>query len=157
MNRQSMFLILSCLTGVLASAQSLKELPSIQPLAGVWKMGSGAKSFYEQWHWVSSEEIAGKSYKLKERDTIVFESTRIRSEAGQTNYLSQVKNQNGGKEIPFKLLTAANQTLVFENPTHDFPQRIIYQFITADSLHAWIEGNHDGKKEREDYFYSRVR
>ena len=139
------------------SAQSLKELPAIQHLAGLWKMGSDTKSFYEQWHWVSSEEIAGKSYKLKEKDTIVFENTRIKNQAGQISYLSRVKNQNGGKEIPFKLLTSANQTLVFENPTHDFPQRIIYEFISADSLHAWIEGIHNGKKEREDYFYSRSR
>jgi Domain of unknown function (DUF6265) len=140
-----------------APAQTLRELSALQHLSGIWKMGAGEKSFYEQWYWVSPDEIAGKSYKLKEKDTIVFESTRIKNQAGQINYLSRVKNQNQGKEIAFKLQTSANQTLVFENPTHDFPQRIIYQFISVDSLHAWIEGFHNGKKEREDYFYSRLR
>lgn len=157
MSRPSKFLIISCLVAISASAQPLRELAALQNLSGTWKMGSGAKSFYEHWHWVSANEISGKSYKLKEQDTIVFESTRIKKEDKLVNYLATVKNQNEGKEIAFKLDSSANGKLVFENPNHDFPQRIVYQFISTDSLHAWVEGMRKGMKEREDYYYARVK
>ena len=155
-----MLLVISWLMATTVSTQSLKDLPAIQNLAGTWKMGSGTKSFYEHWHWVSANEISGKSYKLKQQDTIVFESTRIKKEDKLINYLALVKNQNERKEIAFRLessASSANRMLAFENPTHDFPQKIVYQFISADSLHAWVEGMRKGKNEREDYYYSRIK
>lgn len=46
---------------------------------------------------------------------------------------------------------------VFENPNHDFPQRIIYRLVTVDSLVARIEGRIDGKERSSDFPYRRAR
>lgn len=32
------------------------------------------------------------------------------------------------------------EAVTFEDPAHDFPQRVIYRRVTPDSIHARIEG-----------------
>ena len=46
--------------------------------------------------------------------------------------------------------------VAFENPTHDFPQRIIY-FKKGDKLCARIEGKMQGKEAAEEWCWSRVK
>jgi hypothetical protein len=55
------------------------------------------------------------------------------------------------------MISSDSNNFIFENKEHDFPQRIIYHIVNKDSVHAWIEGTHDGKAGREDYFFARVR
>ena len=44
---------------------------------------------------------------------------------------------------------------VFENPAHDFPQRVIYK-RDGDKLNARIEGTKDGKTRGIDFPYTRI-
>ena len=46
--------------------------------------------------------------------------------------------------------------VVFENPTHDFPQRIIYWKDGAD-LRARIEGTQNGKEGSQEWRWSPVK
>ena len=39
--------------------------------------------------------------------------------------------------------------MVFENPEHDFPTKITYKKINADSIVAEISGNRNGKQASE--------
>ena len=52
---------------------------------------------------------------------------------------------------------ATDSTVVFENRTHDFPQRVGYRKVGADSLLAWIEGERNGRTRRIEFPYRRVR
>ena len=140
-----------------AIAQADHRMNALKCLAGIWKMGKGANSFFEQWWTVSDQELGGKSYKLDDRDTIVFEQTKIVLSGNEINYIAKVKHQNQGREVAFRLISDKEKTFVFDNPDHDFPQRVIYQFLSADSLHAWVEGKDAGKERREDFYYSRLR
>ena len=45
--------------------------------------------------------------------------------------------------------------MVFENPKHDFPQRIRYR-LKGDTLHARIEGTINGKERAIDFPYQRA-
>lgn len=49
-------------------------------------------------------------------------------------YQATVEGQNQGATIPFKLVEKNNDRLVFENPAHDFPQRIEYIFLADSAL-----------------------
>ena len=148
----SIFLISS----LIATCQENSIIKQLQQLNGLWKTGTAEKTIYESWQTISDMEMDGKSYKIKATDTIIFEQTKIVEKNNEVNYIAKVSNQNGGKEVPFKLISSANQTFIFENPEHDFPQRVIYQLVSKDSLHAWIEGKYKGKDGREDYYYARV-
>lgn len=53
-------------------------------------------------------------------------------------YQATVEGQNQGETISFKLLKPDNDSLVFENPAHDFPQRIEYYFLTDSTLEITV-------------------
>jgi hypothetical protein len=57
--------------------------------------------------------------------------------------------------VPFKLVSSENNRLVFENPGHDFPQRIIYTLHAADSLTATTAGLVDGADRSIDFHFKR--
>ena len=47
-------------------------------------------------------------------------------------------------------------SIVFENPTHDFPQRVGYRRVAADRMLAWIEGTESGKPRRQEFPLQRI-
>lgn len=47
-------------------------------------------------------------------------------------------------------------SIVFEDPAHDFPQRVGYRRVAADRMLAWIEGTVAGKTRRQEFPYRRV-
>jgi hypothetical protein len=55
------------------------------------------------------------------------------------------------------MTTAANNLFVFENAQHDFPKRIVYQLVNADSLHAFIDDGIDGSEKRQNFYNKRVK
>ena len=128
----------------------------LQHLNGTWKMETAKGPLYESWVKMAENEMQGGSYKINGKDTIRFEIVNLSKRADGIFYIPQVKNENEGKAIPFKLISSASNNFIFENKEHDFPQRIIYHIVNQDSVHAWIEGTQNGKPGRADYFYSRV-
>jgi hypothetical protein len=69
-----------------------------------------------------------------------------------------IAQPSGQKEAAFKVLTAADKAIVFENKEHDFPQTIGYALQADDSLAAFIEGvAADGTTKRIDFVYGRSR
>jgi Domain of unknown function (DUF6265) len=47
--------------------------------------------------------------------------------------------------------------VVFANPQHDYPQRIIYRFTPDGSLNARVEGAVKGKTTSEEWTWKRSR
>ena len=56
----------------------------------------------------------------------------------------------------FTSIAVSDSAVTFENPTHDFPQRVIYRRRGADSLIARVEGMRRGQLRGSDYPYRRV-
>lgn len=101
--------------------------------------------------------MAGWSYMLRGADTVTLEKITLMENKEGVFYVPAVANQNQGQAVAFRLISAAGRRFVFENKEHDFPQRIIYQLVNSDSVHAWIEGTKDGAARRSDFYYSRVK
>ncbi len=49
-----------------------------------------------------------------------------------------------------------NSTYTFETKEHDFPQRVIYILPENNTLHAWIDGDVNGRVKKSIYNYIRV-
>ena len=81
------------------------------------------------------------------------EFMRIDEEAGQIAFTAIV-----GRQPPTTFVAKSRiaDEVVFENPAHDFPQRIIYRRC-GEKLCAAIEGMMDGRLERMEWTYDRVR
>ena len=80
--------------------------------------------------------------------TVSFELLRIESQKDQIVYLSMPNGRSPA--TPFPLKEASGTRVVFENPTHDFPQRIIY-WRDGEVLHARTEGLVRGALESEEW------
>jgi hypothetical protein len=50
----------------------------------------------------------------------------------------------------------SDSTVVFANPTHDFPQFVRYRRRGADELHARVDGKMGGKDQGFDSRYRKV-
>lgn len=136
--------------------QSNKKLEELDWLIGTWKISTSRGTSYETWIKKSDLEFCGKSFGVKDQDTIVFETIRLIQEKDQLFYIPTVENQNENKPVWFALKTKSDNEWVFENPEHDFPQRIRYARITEDSLIAEISGSKNGRERKQLFPMRRV-
>ena len=73
---------------------------------------------------------------------------RIEESAGEVLYTPRIGSAE--KPVSFKLIRQSETDAVFENLSHDFPQRIIYR-KEASGLFARIEGERRGKLQGHDF------
>ncbi len=125
-------------------------------LPGKWEMREGKSVIIEKWEIVSQSKMAGSSFRVRGNDTTLLETISIERTKEKLNYIPVVKGQNKNKQVRFILHPKMKNGYVFENRKHNFPQRIIYRFITDDSLHARIEGKDKRKYKFRDYYYKRL-
>ncbi|MBK7607997.1 MAG: RidA family protein [Saprospiraceae bacterium] len=148
----------------------IAQLPSVDPkasmkevtwpaewLQGQWLMNTPRGQIMESWSVLSSNNILGHTYSISNGDTSLIESINLLKESDGIYYVPIVKDQNQGKATRFKMTSAQKNTFVFENHTHDFPKRIVYDFKSPDILHAWVDGGVDMLSKRSDFFYHRIR
>ena len=125
-------------------------------LAGCWERRSADGVYEEQWMAPLAGEMFGVSRTVMKGKLSGFEFLRISldTESGDVRYTAM---PSGQATTVFTLVSlVAGQRLVFENPAHDFPQRIIYS-INGDELLARIEGERNGKTRGVDFRMQRVR
>jgi hypothetical protein len=139
------------------TTKQINDIKKAQWLIGTWENKTPKGSVYETWNKTSDTEFAGKSYVIKEKDTIVFEKILLVQEQDGLFYIPTVKKQNDGLPVRFASKTISEIQLVFENPQHDFPQIISYTKVTSDSLVAEISGTKNGQKRRQMFSLKRVK
>lgn len=141
-----MKLLISCILFITCCFCSPKQQVSIADLS--WLMGTRTTEqenmlIYESWEKTNDELLSGRSYYTENGDTMLLETIEIKQIDGELFYCPSVANQNEGKAAQFKLTSNNPNELVFENPDHDFPKKIVY-IKENNNINAWIEG--DGKK-----------
>jgi hypothetical protein len=132
-----------------AQATQTAPAPSPQPavrsqlsdlgfMAGCWRgltrSGTTIEEFYTT---PSSNLIVGTTRYVRDGRTVDFEFTRI----DQTDSGAVITpHPKGVRSVSFAPKTVERNRAVWENPTHDFPQRILYTRAADDTLVARIEG-----------------
>ena len=119
-------------------------------LIGKWENKSDSGLLTESWKKENDSTYLGHSYFIK-GDTLHDEFVKLSEVGGNLVYSPVVKGQNDGKAIEFKMTSATATKLVFENPAHDFPKKIVYNKISDDSIVAEISGMQNGKMASESY------
>jgi hypothetical protein len=133
-----------------SQAVTLKDLAW---LAGCWERRTPAEVVSEQWMRPEGGLMTGMSRTVRGK-SVEFEFQRIFERDGALVYAAQ---PSGAAAVEFMARSSSPGAIRFENPAHDFPQRIIYQRGTADSLFARIEGESNGRTTGIDYRLARVR
>jgi hypothetical protein len=129
-------------------------LNSFSALAGCWERTDKSGSVIsEMWMKPAGTAMLGIGRTVKNGRTTDYEFMRIEQQADGLYYVARPKANT--TETAFKLKTSSGSELMFENPEHDFPQRIIYK-ITRNALAARIEGTRNGKSMGFDFNMDRV-
>jgi hypothetical protein len=126
-----------------------EDLSQASWLLGTWKRETPSSITYERWHRVNERIFEGKLWRISKTtlDTLFTESILLVDIGGDVFYMPKV--QENIYPIPFKLISSTRTKLVFENPTHDFPQRITYHYNTDTSLTAIVESIHQEGQEHK--------
>ncbi len=131
-----------------------KTFKKLYVLEGLWKMNTKRGAICEEWKKVDKNYLQNKGYMIKGKDTVINERVALTNTKAGIFYTSTVEDQNNKEPIAFIMTKTENNMFVFENPQHDFPKRIVYKLITADSLHAYVDdGTETGK--RQNFYYKR--
>ena len=120
------------------SVQGQQSLRSVEFLLGTWKIEN--RDTFESWKDSGSATFTGESYKILDNHKKVLETLTLIVDKGAIVYLATVPNQNEGQTIPFTLNTLNKDCYSFENPEHDFPKKIQYGVLSADTLSVNIIG-----------------
>jgi hypothetical protein len=117
-------------------------------LAGSWAGSASGIDMEEHWTAPKGNSMIGMHRDVGKGRTLSFEFLRIEQQGDQLVYLSMPNGKSPATPFPLKE-TSANR-VVFENATHDFPQRIIY-WKDGNDLCARIEGMLNGKAGSEEW------
>jgi hypothetical protein len=142
---------------VLAGASALQPAKGVQRaawLAGCWEAQSAQRTIEEQWMAPRGRTMLGMSRTVHGDSTVETEMVMLREEGERLAYEAHPSGQSAAT---FRSAGITDTSVVFDNPTHDFPQRIGYERRGADSLLAWIEGTMSGRNRRADFRYRRAR
>jgi hypothetical protein len=137
--------VLAVAAAMPAAAQGT-DLLRLQWLAGCWAAsGSNAEpGSGEQWMAPAGGSMLGVSRTVKGGNTVAHEFMQIRALAD--GRLAFIAEPSGQRRAEFPLKGQTDTEVVFENPTHDFPQRVAYKFEAPDTLRARIEGLRSGRE-----------
>jgi hypothetical protein len=138
--------------GALASGQEAPALGDLGWLAGHWIGTSDDVVMEEFWSEPAGGIMVGLHRDVFPDETSFFEFLRIVS---TDKGLTFIASPRGTGTTEFELAILNQQSVVFENLEHDFPQRIIYR-REGDQLIARIEGQTGGGPQTREWIWELV-
>lgn len=124
------------------------DVASLEWLAGCWVGQLGPVTVEEQWNRPVGGQMMGLARTVKQGRVVFSEFMRIEREGDGAVFTPRVGTKE--KPVAFRSVRLADGEVVFENPAHDFPQRIIYRRVSG-GVFARIEGMDKGKARGEDF------
>ncbi len=139
-----------------ANAQLNRSIKQFEFMLGNWQMKNSSGSITETWK-KTKAGMLGETYRYgKEGMPVLTESIELKLIDNVFSF-SVTGYEEGNKGITiFKLVSNSDQIVVFENKSHDFPQRIVYQQKDKNNLLAWIEGVDKGNEMKISFTYQRI-
>jgi hypothetical protein len=143
---------LSCLATAV-SLLPLTALPAtiddLEWLSGCWAAANQDAGSGEQWMPPAGGTMLGISRSVRDGRTVAFEFIRIAEQAdGELVFIASPSGQN---TTQFSMTSLGDREVIFENPDHDFPQRIIYRLISDEELLGRVEGTINGAERTLDF------
>jgi hypothetical protein len=148
-------LLIETILGTGAGASQKSGVDQLDWMSGCWSSDDGKQQVEECWMKPAGQSMLGTSRTVAGGKTVFTEHIQIREKDSQLAYIVSIGM--GAKPVVFKQIKSADGEVIFENPEHDFPQRIIYRRESADKLFARIEGKEKGVDKGMDFRYKRAK
>jgi hypothetical protein len=145
----SILMFISCQN---KSEKKFDKLEKMNWLIGNWKNEMAEGVLTETWNKENDSTFSGTTYFIiNKKDTIHSEVIILTQINDELVYRPTVKGQNNDEPVDFKLSSESENSFSFENPKHDYPQKIVYKKVNETSLVATISGMQQGKQSQESY------
>ncbi len=145
------------IAGILAAAALLadgsNEVAQLSWLSGAWVQERDGAFVQETWLEPRDGVMAGVSQTSRPGRKPFIEHMTIALEPAGVTFTAIIQGQ---PPTAFLLKPGPPGEATFENPEHDFPQRVFYRRC-GDDLCAGIEGVVNGRPQRQAWRYIRVR
>ena len=143
---------------LVASISAQAQVDAFAPvawMAGCWAQQGREAGSVEHWMAPAGGLMLGMARIVKAGRVVEFEFMQIRADAdGQLSFVAQPQ---GRPPTEFRLQRGGSgDEAVFENPGHDFPQRVRYRREAGDRLTARIEGLRQGQLRGIDFPMQRI-
>ena len=122
-------------------------------LQGCWEAATAQRTVEEQWMSPRGKSMISAGRTVRGDSLVEYELVVIREKDAQLAYEA---HPSGQPSAVFLSRSISGSEVLFENPQHDFPQRIGYRRDSPDALLAWIEGTRNGQTSRIEFPYQRV-
>lgn len=132
------------------------QLNEAEWLIGTWGHTSLEGTLVESWKIKNDSVYAATTHFVMGKDTVFSENITLEQIGSDLYYITQVSNQNAGQSVSFKMTDISKKKLVFQNATHDFPQKITY-ISKDDSLIAEISGKQKGVSKSERFAMGKIK
>lgn len=146
------------LASVIAAFLPVVALPAtiddLAWLSGCWAAANQEPGSGEQWMPPAGGTMLGMSRNVRDGRTIAFEFIRIIEQ--DDGELAFIASPSGQRTASFSMTDIKDREVTFENPDHDFPQRIIYRLISDQELLGRIEGTIDGAERAVDFPFIKI-
>lgn len=122
-------------------------------LSGCWVDERSDPGSGETWIAPAGGTMLGVGRTVKDGKAVHFEFLHLHeTEAGGLVYTAI---PSGQEETDFEAVRADGEEAAFENPEHDFPQRIVYRRIGDDELAVRVEGRRGDETRGFEYTLKR--
>ncbi len=147
-----------CASTPAPTAASVPDDPAFAPVAwleGAWaRTDDRGRRTEEYWTPPRAGTMFGMNRVIANGKTVFFENLCIEAqEDGTLVYLASPKGRQ--PPTPFRLVGVTGDAVVFENPEHDFPQRIVYELAPDGGLRMEISGAPNGVDRRAEWVLTR--
>ncbi len=114
------------------------ELAVIERLTDQWQL-KGQPS-YESWQKIDDTRFEGQGFTALEKDTSITEKFNLTKQGDNWIYHVNLMGKQNPNEVDFKLDSSSTNTLVFNNPKHDFPQSLVYHWPNDTIMQVTLKG-----------------
>lgn len=126
------------------------HLTDLAWLTGDWQTAAaGPHRVDEHWTTPAGGAMLGMSRTVKGDAMVAFEYLRIVERADGVFFVAHPNGKAPGTDFRLTSLTATR--VVFENPQHDFPKRIVYEKKGENGLKAFVDAGEGTEAEMYDY------
>jgi hypothetical protein len=140
------------LVSVAAAPSPTFSVARIGWLAGSWFGDENGMRMEEHWTTPAGGLMVAMHRDVRPGRPAWFEFLRIEEDSTGVRYMAM---PGGRSATPFPLVKQTDSSVTFENPSHDYPQRIMYTLEPDGRLHARVEGRVKGTLRSEEWRWRR--
>lgn len=148
------FALLVAVAALAQDTPAPAQVTQLDWMAGCWEGQMGKARVEEQWMKPAGGSMLGMARTIVDGKTVMTESHQIAGHDAEL--VLTVILRFSGKPTAFKMIRLTADEVVFENPQHDFPQRILYRKQPGGLL-GRIEGEQQGKPKAQNFPMKRAR